>query len=169
MAIYLGGTQMDDGGPQRSQQSQGTARWQKARLRRVWKAGAAESPTPAGDTWLGTLHMPAAAPAKGVMIAIMAGIAIANTKAEASLARAYSSSAAARSQMKSKGAVPPATIQAPSGLTQKLYAAKRTLMWGDMHLTTEDNSAGDRFTKLWEVHLKGNICLPFGRNAQLDC
>ena len=28
-------------------------------------AGAAESPTPAGDTWLGTLHTPAAAPAKG--------------------------------------------------------------------------------------------------------
>ena len=27
-------------------------------------AGAAESPTPAGDTWLGTLHMPTAAPAK---------------------------------------------------------------------------------------------------------
>jgi len=29
-------------------------------------AGAAESPTPAGDTWLGTLHMPVAAPAKGI-------------------------------------------------------------------------------------------------------
>ncbi len=28
-------------------------------------AGAAESPTQAGDTWLDTLHMPAAAPAKG--------------------------------------------------------------------------------------------------------
>ena len=37
--------------------------------------------------------------------------------------RAYSSSAAARSQMKSKGAVPPATIQAPSGLTQKVRQA----------------------------------------------
>jgi len=42
-----------------------------------------------------------------------------------------------------------------------MYATKRTLMWGDMHLMTEVNSAGERITKAMGGSPEGQYMLAF--------
>ncbi len=43
----------------------------------------------------------------------------------------------------------------------QIYAAKRELVWGGMHLVTEVNMAGERFTKAMGASPEGQYMLAF--------